>query len=357
MQPPIRIAITPGEPAGIGPELVLKLAQQNLSFEPVAIVDRQLLTSLARQLNIETAITLFSPNDKYVSHKPGQLKVVDIPVPNQVTLGEPDNRNSRYVIDTLKTAIDLVQRGICQALTTGPVQKSIINQAGISFTGHTEFIAEITGGNPVMMLSNEAGLTEPAQLLRIAFVTTHIAVTDIPAWITAQRIENVLQVLHGDLNRLFGIRDPRISVCGLNPHAGENGYLGSEEKEIIAPCLERLRKQGMKLEGPLPADTAFVQKNLRSTDAVLAMYHDQGLPVIKFSNFGGVVNLTLGLPIIRTSVDHGTALDISGRGVANVHSLHNAASLAEKLAVKLPWGKANQSEPTGSEADSAVLMH
>ena len=336
MQPAIRIAITPGEPAGIGPELVLKLAQRSLSFEPVAIANRQLLTSLARQLNIETVITHFNPSNPSGSHKSGQLGVVDIPVSNQVTLGVPDTRNSRYVIDTLKTAIDLVQRGVCQAMTTGPVQKSIINQAGIPFSGHTEFIAEITGGNPVMMLSNEVGLTEPAQLLRIAFATTHIAIADVPARITTQRIENVLQVLHRDLNQRFGISNPSISVCGLNPHAGENGYLGSEEIEIIAPCLERLRKQGMKLEGPLPADTMFIQKNLHAKDAVLVMYHDQGLPVIKFSRFGSVVNLTLGLPIIRTSVDHGTALDIAGQGLANVHSLHTAASLAEKLAVKFP---------------------
>jgi len=331
MRPPIRIAVTPGEPAGIGPELVLKLAQQTLSFEIIAIASKQLLTDLARQLRLEVAITGFNPSDPPVSHDPGRLKVMDIPAPNQVVTGKLDAGNSRYVIKTLDAAVELVQGNACQALTTGPVQKSIINEAGIPFSGHTEFIAGKTGGDPVMLLSNEAGNEETACTMRIAFVTTHVAVADIPAQITAQRIENVLQVLHRDLSRRFGIAVPCISVCGLNPHAGENGYLGSEEQEIIGPLLEKLRKRGMNLVGPVSADTAFIQKNLHAKDAILAMYHDQGLPVIKHGHFGNIVNVTLGLPVIRTSVDHGTALDIAGQGIADARSIHAAASLAKKL--------------------------
>ena len=314
MQPPIRIAVTPGEPAGIGPELVLRLAQQTLSFEVVAIASKQLLTDLAQQLHIDIAINSFDSGNTPASHDSGQLRVIDIQVPNQVVPGKLDVENSSYVIETLNTAIDLVQGGICQAFTTGPVQKSIINEAGIPFSGHTEFIAEKTGGDPVMLLSNEMNKRDTACTLRVAFVTTHLAVANIPAQITAQRIESVLRVLRQNLIQRFGIEEPCISVCGLNPHAGEDGYLGSEEKEIISPLLEKLRKQGMQLEGPVSADTAFIQKNLHAKDAVVAMYHDQGLPVIKHSDFGNIVNVTLGLPVIRTSVDHGTALDIAGTG-------------------------------------------
>ncbi len=334
MQPPIRIAITPGEPAGIGPELVLKLAQQTLPFEIVAIASKQLLAKLAQQLQLEVTITRFNPCDSPVSHTPGQLRIIDIPTLNQVVAGKPEARHSCYVIETLNAAIELVQSGICQALTTGPVQKSIINDAGIPFSGHTEYISEQTGGDPVMLLSNEMGNKDPARILRVAFATTHVAVAKIPTQITAQRIENVMQILHKDLHHRFGIEEPCISVCGLNPHAGEDGYLGSEEKEIITPSLEKLRKQGMNLEGPISADTAFIQKKLHTRDAVLVMYHDQGLPVIKYSDFGNVVNVTLGLPVIRTSVDHGTALDIAGQGLADACSIYAAASLAAKLAVK-----------------------
>lgn len=332
MQPPIRIAVTPGEPAGIGPELVLKLAQQTLSFEIVAIASKQLLSDLARQLHIDIAISSFDSGDTPASHDSGQLKVIDIPIPNQVVPGKLDAENSSYVIETLNTAIDLVQGGICQAFTTGPVQKSIINEAGIPFSGHTEFISEKTGGVPVMLLSNEMDKRDTAHTLRVAFVTTHLAVANIPAQITTQRIEGVLRVLQQGLIKCFGIEEPCISVCGLNPHAGENGYLGSEEKEIISPLLEKLRKQGMQLEGPISADTAFIREKLHTKDAVVAMYHDQGLPVIKHNDFGNIVNVTLGLPVIRTSVDHGTALDIAGQGIADAGSLHAAAKLAAKLA-------------------------
>ena len=336
MQPIPRIAVTPGEPAGIGPEIVLKLACQPLAFELVAVASKALLAHLARQLGIDVSMTSFNPKDMPTPHDPGQLKVYDVPVPNQVIPGEPDVGNSDYVIETLNTAIGLVREDTCQAVTTGPVQKSIINEAGIFFSGHTEFFAEKTGGNPVMLLSNEMGNTENTQILRVALMTTHLALADVPAQITAQRIEEVLGVLHHALLHRFGIENPVISVCGLNPHAGENGHLGSEEIEIISPALDRLRRQGMQLEGPIPADTAFAREKLRTRDAIVVMYHDQGLPVIKYSGFGNLVNVTLGLPVIRTSVDHGTALDIAGQGIADAGSIRIAAEMAAKLAATGP---------------------
>lgn len=336
MQPIPRIAVTPGEPAGIGPEIVLKLAQQTLAFEIVAVASKALLESLARQLHIDVSVNIFNPEDVPAVHGPGQLKVVDIPVPNQVVPGELDVENSNYVIETLNTAIELARTDTCQAVATGPVQKSVINEAGIFFSGHTEFFAEKTGGCPVMLLSNEMGNTEAAQTLRVALMTTHLAVADVPAQITAQRIEEVLRVLHHDLVNRFGIENPLICVCGLNPHAGENGHLGSEEKEIISPALDRLRKQGLQLEGPIPADTAFARRKPRTRDVIVVMYHDQGLPVIKYGDFGNIVNVTLGLPLIRTSVDHGTALDIAGQGIADAGSIRIAAEMAAKLAATVP---------------------
>lgn len=332
MQHPIRIAITPGEPAGIGPELTLKLAQQTLPFEIVAIANRQLLESLIRQLNFDIQINKFDSSSTALSHTAGQLDVVDISMSNSVVLGKLNVKNSTYVIDTLKIAIDLVKNNICQALTTGPVQKSIINDAGIPFSGHTEFIAEKTGGFPVMLLTKETSNINSENKLRVALVTTHLAISEVATHITPQRIEHVLCVLNQDLIQRFGIANPCICVCGLNPHAGEGGHLGTEEIEFISPLLEKLRKRGMNLEGPIPADTAFTEKKLIGKDAIVAMYHDQGLPVIKHSGFGNIVNVTLGLPIIRTSVDHGTALDIAGQGIADASSLHTAVSLAAKLA-------------------------
>lgn len=336
MQPIPRIAVTPGEPAGIGPEIVLKLARQPLAFEIVAVASKTLLANLARQLCIDVSVHGFNSKDPPAPHDPGQLRVIDIPVPNQVIPGEPDVENSGYVIETLNTAIGLVRKDTCQAVTTGPVQKSIINEAGIFFPGHTEFFAEKTGGNPVMLLSNEMGNTESTPVLRVALMTTHLAIADVPAQITAQRIEEVLGVLHHALLDRFGIESPLISVCGLNPHAGENGHLGSEEIKIISPALDRLRGQGMQLEGPIPADTAFARDRLHTRDAIVVMYHDQGLPVIKYSGFGNLVNVTLGLPVVRTSVDHGTALDIAGQGIADAGSIRIAAEMAAKLAATGP---------------------
>lgn len=330
----VRIAITPGEPAGIGPELALKLSLQPLDYEIVAIANMQMLQQQSEQLGLDVKLVSFDINSKRKSHNPGQLKVIDVAIPNQFEFGKLDAANSSYVIETLNTAVNLVQSKILQALTTGPVQKSIINEAGIAFSGHTEFIADKTGGHPVMLLANENLDTKTNAYLRVALITTHLPVCEVASHITAERITKVLTVLHGDLIQRFGITNPCIAVCGLNPHAGEGGHLGKEENEIITPTLDKLRQQGMNLEGPLPADTAFTQHKLKGKDAVVAMYHDQGLPVIKHQGFGEVVNVTLGLPIIRTSVDHGTALDIAGQGVADESSLLTAVKLAAKLCEK-----------------------
>ena len=332
MSTPIRIAITPGEPAGIGPELTLKLAQQLLPFEIVAIASFQLLKQISNTYKLNIKLQHFDPSSTAKEHLPGYLKIVDVPIATQASIGTLNVKNSKYVIDTLDTAIDLVKNDTLNAITTGPVQKSIINAAGISFSGHTEYIADITGGFPVMLLTNESSADHPNHALRVALATTHLAIADVAPQITTQRLERVLTVLHQDLKQRFNIANPCICVCGLNPHAGEDGHLGKEEVQIIKPLLGRLRQEGMNIEGPVPADTAFTEKNLVGKDVVLAMYHDQGLPVIKHSGFGNIVNVTLGLPIIRTSVDHGTALDIAGKGVANERSLYTATCLAAKLA-------------------------
>ncbi len=330
MQASQRIVITPGEPAGIGPELVLRLAQMNLSYEIVAVANTQLMESVAEQLNIATKFALFEKTSELQKHVPGQLKILDVDLPNTAAAGKLDVENSQYVINTLNIAIDLVSNNFCHALTTGPVQKSIINDAGISFSGHTEFIAQQTSGIPVMLLCKEHSPSP----LRVALVTTHIPLKDVSTHITAERIEQVIEILHRNLNHRFEIENPCIGVCGLNPHAGEDGHLGAEETEIISPTLERLRSNGIKLIGPLSADTAFTPQSLAQVDAVLTMFHDQGLPVIKHQGFGSIVNVTLGLPIIRTSVDHGTALDIAGKGIADVSSLFAASQLAANLARK-----------------------
>ncbi len=332
MKQAIRIAITPGEPAGIGPELTLKLAQQKLDFEIVAVANIDLLKQTAKKLNISIKLeetNLQAETFEIIKpHIPGVLQVIDTPLTTQASPGNLDVKNAAYVIQTLEIAVNLVKENFCHAMTTGPVQKSIINDAGIPFSGHTEFIAEKTGGHPVMLLTNE----DERSTLRVALITTHLALTDIAKNISVDRIKKVIRVIHQDFKQRFAIPNPCICVCGLNPHAGENGHLGTEEQQIIQPALDDLRQQGINIVGPLPADTAFTQNNLAGKDVVVAMYHDQGLPVIKHAGFGDIVNVTLGLTIIRTSVDHGTALDIAGQGVADVSSLLAATTLAAKLA-------------------------
>ena len=330
----VRIAITPGEPAGIGPELTLKLAQHALEFEIVAIANLKMLQQQAKQLDLDVCIQSTLADENSTPHKVGVLKVIDVAMFDSVELGTLNKNNAAYVIETLNAAVELVQNKSMHALTTAPVQKSIINDAGIAFTGHTEFLANKTGGQPVMLLANENLDKNTNSYLRVALITTHLPLSQVASHITADRIEKVLNVLHNDLVQRFGIAKPCIVVCGLNPHAGEGGHLGSEENEIIIPTLEKLRQQGMNIVGPLPADTAFTQHQLQGKDAVVAMYHDQGLPVIKHQGFGEVVNVTLGLPIIRTSVDHGTALDIAGQGIADESSLLTAVNLAAKLSIK-----------------------
>jgi 4-hydroxythreonine-4-phosphate dehydrogenase len=318
------IALTAGEPAGIGPDLCVLLAQQLQTEKLVVIADAGLLAQRARQLGVPWRNLPFSTeNDP--SYAPGTLPVIDVPLAAAVTAGRLDRASAPYVLRTLEVAVDGCLSGRFDAMVTAPVHKGIINDAGIPFTGHTEFLAQRTGAPHVVMMLVGGGL-------RVALATTHVAVKDIARHITRGGLEQTLRVLHRDLMMRFGIASPRIAVAGLNPHAGESGHLGREEIEIIIPLVERLRLTGIQLTGPLPADTLFNPERLRNFDCVLAMYHDQGLPVLKFASFGSGVNVTLGLPIIRTSVDHGTALDLAGSGKADIGSLRAAIELAAALA-------------------------
>lgn len=329
LQAPVgtRLLITPGEPAGIGPDLVITLAQTAHTVELVAVCDPELLQQRARQLGLALELKLITIDNKPVPTPAGTLAVLPVPLSVSVDAGKLDTRNAAYVLDTLTIATKACQQGKAQALITGPVQKSVINDAGIAFSGHTEFLAELCHAPmPVMMLV--AGTEHP---LRVALATTHLALKDVPAAITRETLTTVLRVLHKDLQTKFGIQQPRILCCGLNPHAGEGGHLGREEIDTIIPTLEAMRKEGMDITGPLPADTLFTAKYLDHADAVLAMYHDQGLPTLKYVGFGEAVNITLGLPIIRTSVDHGTALDLAGTGRADIGSLRAAVALAVTL--------------------------
>ncbi len=319
----IRVAITPGEPAGIGPDITLALSHRAFDAELVAIADLEVLKERARLLGVSTEVIPSDPQRRSPVHEPGKLKVLPVPTQVPVQPGTLNPFNSDYVLQTLRCAIQGCLRGEFDALVTGPVQKSIINDAGIPFTGHTEFLAQQTGGYPVMMLV--------ADTVRVALATTHLPLARVSQTITRKLLTQVIRVLNKDLRDRFGVQRPRILICGLNPHAGEDGHLGREEIDVIAPTLNALRKMGMNLIGPLPADTAFTPHHLAGADAVLAMYHDQGLPVLKHVGFGRAVNVTLGLPIIRTSVDHGTALALAGTGKADVGSFEAAVRLAVQL--------------------------
>ncbi|MEH6634738.1 MAG: 4-hydroxythreonine-4-phosphate dehydrogenase PdxA [Halioglobus sp.] len=319
-----RIAITAGEPAGIGPDIVLMAAQQQWEAELVVIADPELLLHRAQLLGLPIELQPLDPHKTCAPHQPGVLKVDPIALTVPVVAGKLNPDNAPYVLATLQKAVDGCLTGSYQAMVTAPVQKSVINDAGIPFSGHTEFLAQATGtAKVVMMLA--------ARELRVALATTHLALKDVPAAISAQLLEQTLHILHRDLIGKFGIAKPRIAVLGLNPHAGEGGHMGTEEIDIIIPTLNRLNADGMNLLGPLPADTAFNPKVLDDCDAVFAMYHDQGLPVLKYAGFGEAVNITLGLPITRTSVDHGTALDLAGTGRADPGSLIHAIGLASKI--------------------------
>jgi 4-hydroxythreonine-4-phosphate dehydrogenase len=321
-----RLALTPGEPAGIGPDLCVMLAQQDHPWQLVAVADPELLRQRAQALHLPLDIVAFDPEATPAPHRAGRLPVLTVPLIAPVTAGRLNVANARYVLATLDAATDGCMNGIFDALVTGPVHKGVINDAGVAFTGHTEYLAARTGGHPVMMLATEG--------LRVTLVTTHLALADVPRAITRETVGRVLEILHAELIARFGITAPRILVCGLNPHAGEDGHLGREEIEVITPVLEEHRKRGWRIEGPLPADTLFTPDKLARADAVLAMYHDQGLPVLKHMGFGRAVNITLGLPIIRTSVDHGTALELAGTGTARVESLELAAELAAHMAAQ-----------------------
>jgi len=322
-----RIALTPGEPAGIGPDLAVMIASMPGDVSPIAVADPALLRERADRLGLPLKIRPVDPGkgEPWPPEK-GTLDVIPVPRSAPTICGKPAPANAGYVLETLRVAADGCTNGRFDAMVTGPVQKSVINDAGYHFSGHTEFLAERVGGHPVMMLTTSG--------LRVALVTTHLPLAEVARHITHERLTRIARILDGELRSRFGIEAPRILVCGLNPHAGEGGHLGREEIEVISPALDALRAEGLDLVGPLPADTVFTPDRLPGTDAVLAMYHDQGLPVLKHVGFGQAVNVTLGLPLIRTSVDHGTALDLAGTGDVDTGSLRAAVDLAAELAGK-----------------------
>jgi 4-hydroxythreonine-4-phosphate dehydrogenase len=322
---PLRIALTPGEPAGIGPDLCVQLAQAVQPAELVALCDPGLLRERAAALGLPLTLEPVDPAAPPTPRPAGHLCVEPVArLRTPAMPGRLDPRNAGYVVGTLNAACHGCLSGRYAAVVTAPVHKGVINDAGLAFTGHTELFAEQCRARPVMMLA--------APGLRVALATTHLALRAVPDALNRQLLAEVLETLLAELPRRFGIDRPRITVCGLNPHAGEGGHLGREEIDVIDPVLTRLRADGHDLRGPLPADTAFVPPVLADTDVVLAMYHDQGLPVLKHLGFGRAVNVTLGLPIIRTSVDHGTALDLAGTGRADAGSLAAALSMAIDMA-------------------------
>ena len=322
------IAVTSGEPAGIGPELCLRLATFPGDVQLVVIGDRNLLAERARLLGLNVAVRAFCPKNPVDR---SMLDILHIPLATPSKPGQLDAANGPYVLAVLDRALAGCQSGEFAAMVTAPVHKGVINDAGFPFTGHTEYLAEKTATPLVVMML--AGNTERGPL-RVALVTTHLPLKDVPAAITAGVLEKTLRILHADLQHKYGLARPRILVAGLNPHAGEGGYLGREEIEIITPVLEKLRGEGMLLSGPHPADTMFTPPVLAEGDAVLAMYHDQGLTALKYATFGQGINVTLGLPIIRTSVDHGTALALAGSGRADPGSLFEAVAEAARMAAR-----------------------
>jgi len=311
------IALTPGEPAGIGPEVAIAFAQQAPDCDLVLIADLAMLTARAAQLNLAFNARPWSGRGNDIP----AVYVLPIATSHPVKAGRLDPANSPYVIDCLRRAVQGCRRHEFDALVTGPVHKGVINDAGIPFTGHTEFLAAESGTAQVVMMLAAPGL-------RVALATTHLPLSEVSRAITREHLTGVLRILHADLRAKFGVSDPQILVCGLNPHAGEGGHLGREEIEVIEPVLAALRAEGFKLHGPVPADTAFIPASLVGVDAVLAMYHDQGLPVLKAHDFAHAINITLGLPFVRTSVDHGTALELAGSGRADASSLRAAVAAA-----------------------------
>lgn len=319
------LAVTAGEPAGIGPELCLALAAERPATNFVVITDAAFLRARAEQIGSDVSIVEVDASKLgELEAVPGELRVLSLRFPETPRCGVLDTRNAKTLLDGLALAVEGALDGRFSGVVTAPLQKSVINDAGISFTGHTEYLARLTGTRvPVMLLV--------AGELRVALASTHLPLRAVPDFLTRERLQDVLEVLYRDLQTRFGIASPRVLVCGLNPHAGENGHLGNEDDDVIRPVVETFAGRGLRVRGPIPADTAFTPAAGRK-DAVLAMYHDQGLPVLKYAGFGNAVNVTLGLPIIRTSVDHGTALDLAGTGRADAGSLLAAVDLAATLA-------------------------
>jgi len=320
-----RIAITPGEPAGIGPDLAISLAQQDWPVQLVVVASASLLIERAKMLNLPLTLEEYDASKPAIPQKKGCLTILPIELAEKTIAGELNANNGHYVVETLKIACEKNMKGEFDAVVTGPVHKGLINQAGIPFSGHTEYFAHQANCPDVVMMLATKGL-------RVALVTTHIPLAYVSKAITADRLKHVTRILHRDLVEKFAISNPTIYVCGINPHAGEGGHLGKEEIEVMNPALDELRSEGMNLIGPLPADTIFQEKYLKEADAILSMYHDQGLPVLKYKGFGSSVNITLGLPFIRTSVDHGTAADLAGTNQADSGSIIEALQTAIYLA-------------------------
>ena len=319
-----RILITSGEPAGIGPDACVALAQSSWAADLVVAADGALLADAAKALGLPLDLVPYDPR-RSAAHRAGSLRVLEIALRGTVRAGHPDPLNAPYVIEMLNRASDGCSNGEFAAMVTAPVQKSTLMQGGYAFTGHTEYLAERTrAALPVMLLLSGT--------LRVALVTTHLPLAEVPRAVTRTRLRATLRIVHTDLQRYFALAAPRIAVLGLNPHAGEAGHLGREEIDVIQPVIQELKLEGMDLQGPVPADTAFTPHFLDTADVIVAMYHDQGLPVIKHVGFGNAVNMTLGLPILRTSVDHGTALTLARTGKADTGSLRAALALAIQLA-------------------------
>ncbi|MCY4043543.1 MAG: 4-hydroxythreonine-4-phosphate dehydrogenase PdxA [Cellvibrionales bacterium] len=336
-----RLVLTTGEPAGIGPDLALTLSEQALSCEIITLGCPRLFTERAQQLGLTPNITVLSQESlkdtKPSPNQKGDIKCLALPSDNPVTAGILDASNAYYVLDQLNLAIEGCMNHLFDAIVTLPVQKSVINDAGIAFTGHTEFLAEKTNTDQVVMMLASSDL-------RVALVTTHLPLKDVPGAITQDTLKKVCRIVDHDLKTKFNIDAPTILVAGLNPHAGESGHLGHEEIDTIIPAINALINEGINLKGPLPADTLFTEKHLKAADCALAMYHDQGLPVLKYQSFGKAANITLGLPIIRTSVDHGTALDLAGKGNADMGSL--LAAIDQALLMTKTMAQATTSTAT-----------
>ncbi|CAM4383176.1 MAG: 4-hydroxythreonine-4-phosphate dehydrogenase [Legionellaceae bacterium] len=334
-----KIAITSGDPAGIGPELIIKIAQETFPAHLIIIGNRALFEAEATRLNLPLCIHPYHSDTEPTLHEAGHIMLLDIPHPIGMIPGKPNPQHATYILETLKEASVRCLRQEFSAIVTAPINKAIINEAGIPFTGHTEYFALNTQTQKVVMML-------ATSKLRVALATTHLPLSKVSAAITFENLNTTLQILHQDLKRYFNLANPKILVCGLNPHAGEGGHIGREEIEIIEPTIKHLQAQGLNISGPYSADTIFTPKYLENADAILAMYHDQGLPVLKYQGFGEAVNITLGLPIIRTSVDHGTGYDIAGKGQANPSSLKLAIGTAIQMSISTMNSAKNISSAT-----------